>query len=89
MAEKGPINLVCDSDFHINRGVLLHAENLRHGTDNFTSPPKEGMLRIFSPEKSDSFGRVRTGDLGYQRPALDHRSRYTAMVIKCAYSVKD
>jgi hypothetical protein len=28
---------------------LLHATNLRHGTDGFTSPPKEGVLRIFSP----------------------------------------
>jgi len=28
-------------------GVLLHAVNLRHGTDGFTSPPKEGALRIF------------------------------------------
>jgi len=25
---------------------LLHAANLRHGTDDFTSPPKEGVLRI-------------------------------------------
>jgi hypothetical protein len=24
----------------------------------FTSPPKEGMLGILSPEKSDGFGRV-------------------------------
>jgi hypothetical protein len=31
---------------------------LRHGADGFTSPPKEGMLKIFSPEKSDGFGRV-------------------------------
>jgi hypothetical protein len=30
----------------------------RHGTDGFTSPPKEGELRIFSPEKSDGFGWV-------------------------------
>ena len=30
-------------------GDLLHAVNLRHGTDGFTSPPKEGVLRIFSP----------------------------------------
>jgi hypothetical protein len=29
---------------------------LRHGTDGFTSLPKEGVLRIFSPEKSDGFG---------------------------------
>jgi len=27
----------------------LHAVKLRHGTDGFTSPPKEGVLRIFSP----------------------------------------
>jgi hypothetical protein len=31
---------------------------LQHGTNGFTSPPKEGMLKIFSPEKSDGFGRV-------------------------------
>jgi hypothetical protein len=36
------------------------------------------VLRIFSPEKFDGFGRVWTRELGYQRPArlpLDHRSR--------------
>jgi len=27
---------------------LLHAANLRHGTDGFTSLPKEGVMRIFS-----------------------------------------
>jgi hypothetical protein len=37
---------------------LLLAEKLRHGTEGFTSPPKEGMMRIFSPEKFDGFGRV-------------------------------
>ena len=26
---------------------LLHAVKLRHGTDGFTSPPKEGVLKIF------------------------------------------
>jgi hypothetical protein len=44
-------------DFHGKCRDLLHAANL-HGTDGFTSPPKEGMLRIFSPEKSDGFSRV-------------------------------
>jgi hypothetical protein len=29
------------------RKVLLHVVNLRHGTDGFTSPPKEVVLRIF------------------------------------------
>jgi hypothetical protein len=63
--EKWPAGLACDSDFHVNHRVLLHAANLRHGTDGFTSPPKEGMLWIFSPEKSDGFGRDRTRDLTY------------------------
>ena len=31
-----------------NSRDLLHATNLRRGTDGFTSPPKEGVLRIFS-----------------------------------------
>jgi hypothetical protein len=39
-------------------GDLLHAANLRHGTDGFTSLPKEGVLRIFSPLKIRGFGRV-------------------------------
>jgi hypothetical protein len=39
MGEKWPVNLACDSDFHVNRRVLLHAVNLRHW--------KEGMLWIF------------------------------------------
>jgi hypothetical protein len=31
-----------------NSRDLLHAANLRNGRDGFTSPPKEGVLRIFS-----------------------------------------
>ena len=34
-------------DFHVTFRDLLHALNLRHGTDGFTSSPKEGVLRIF------------------------------------------
>jgi hypothetical protein len=55
--------MACDSDFHVNHRVLLHAAKLRHGTDGFTSPPKEGMMWIFSSEKSDGFGRDGTRDL--------------------------
>jgi hypothetical protein len=57
-------------DFHVAFKVLLHA--VRHGTDGFTFPPKEGVLRIFSPEKnpttSAGFEPVSV-ELGYQRPA--------------------
>ena len=38
-------------DFHGTFRDLLHAANLRHGTHGFTSLPKEGVLRIFSPLK--------------------------------------
>jgi hypothetical protein len=69
MGEKSPVNLACDSNSQINQRVVLRATNLQHGTGGFTSPPKEGMLWIFSPEKSDSFGRVQTRNLGYQRSA--------------------
>ena len=34
-------------DFHVTLRDLLHVVNLRHGTDGFASPPKEGVLRIF------------------------------------------
>jgi hypothetical protein len=34
-----------------NSRDLFHVANLRHGTDGFTFPPKEGVLRIFSPLK--------------------------------------
>jgi hypothetical protein len=64
LGEKWPVNLARYSDFHVKRWHLLHAANLRHGADGFTSPPKEDMLWIFSPEKSDGFGRDRTRDLG-------------------------
>jgi hypothetical protein len=52
MGEKWLVNFACGSDFHVN-----HAK-LRHETDGFTSPPKEGKLWIFSPKKSDCFGQV-------------------------------
>jgi len=38
-----------NADFHVTFRDLLHAVKLRHGTDGFSSPPKEGVLRIFSP----------------------------------------
>jgi hypothetical protein len=37
-----------------DRKVLLYAVNLRHGTDGFTPPPKEVLLRIFITLKNRS-----------------------------------
>jgi hypothetical protein len=54
MAGKFSLNML---DFHIALRELLHAVNLRHGTNSITSLPKEGVLRIFfRPEKPDGFG---------------------------------
>jgi hypothetical protein len=40
---------------------LLHAANLQHGTDGFTSPPKERVLRIFVPLKIRRFEPANLG----------------------------
>jgi hypothetical protein len=59
MGEKCPIKFshtVATSTVIV--GFFYMPQKLRHGTNGFTSPPEEGMLRIFSPEKSDGFGRV-------------------------------
>jgi hypothetical protein len=47
-----------NADFHVTFRDLLHAVKLRHGIDGFTSPPKEGVLRIFFALK---IRRLRTG----------------------------
>ena len=57
---------------------LLLAANLRHGTDDFTSPPKEGVLRIFSPLNIQRLRpglNPRTLVLKASTLPLDHRSR--------------
>ena len=43
---------------------LLHAANLRHGTDGFTSPPKEGVLRFFHPKNPTASAGFEPANLG-------------------------
>jgi hypothetical protein len=57
MGEKWPRNLPKVATFTTLLGSFT-CRKPRHGTDGFTSPPKEGVLRIFSSEKSDGFGWV-------------------------------
>jgi hypothetical protein len=45
-------------NFHVITRVFYCAANLRHRANGFTSLPKEGMVRIFTPEKSEGFGWV-------------------------------
>ena len=79
-------------DFHVTFRDLLHAINLRHGTNGFTSHPKEGVLRIFSPWK---IGRFQAGlnPVTWIPKAstlhLDHRSRYSCLwVVPVASAVE-
>ena len=53
-----------------NSRDLLHAANLRHGTDGFTSPPKEGVLRIFSALKNP------TASAGFEPTNLGTKSQH-------------
>ena len=50
---------------------LLRAVNLRHGTDGFTSAPKEGVLRIFSPWK------ILTASAGFEPANLGTERQHT------------
>jgi len=61
-------------DFHGKCRDLLHAVKLRHGTDGFTSPPKEGMLRIFRPKNP-------TASAGFE-PANSGTSMLTTRPLK-------
>jgi hypothetical protein len=49
--EKWPTDFALGSSFHVITRVFYCATNLRHGANGFTSLLKEGMLRIFTPEK--------------------------------------
>jgi hypothetical protein len=51
-------------NFHGNCGVLLHAANLRHGTDGFTSSPKEGMKAPKNPTASAGLEPAKLGIRG-------------------------
>jgi hypothetical protein len=53
-----------------NSRDLLHAANLRHGTDGFTSPPKEGVLRTFFALKNP------TASVGFEPANLGTRGQH-------------
>ena len=58
--------------------VLLHAAHMRHGTNGFTSLPKEGVQRIFLPWKIQRLRpglNPRTWVPKASTLPLDHRSR--------------
>jgi len=68
---------------------LLHAENLRHGTDGFTSTKKEGVLRIFfalkNPTASTGFEPANLGSKG-QHATPRTPNQYTSIYSKLPLS---
>jgi len=71
-------------EFHVAFRNLLHAVNLRHGTDGFTSPPKERVLKIFfalkNPTDSAGFERANLGtNLGFNLVYTFRHSRPSDM----------
>jgi hypothetical protein len=49
---------------------LLHAANLRHETDGFTSPPEEGVLGVFFALKNP------TASAGYEPANLGTKGQH-------------
>ena len=73
-----------------NSRDLLHAANLRHGTDGFTYPSKEGVLRIFSPLKIRRLRpglNPRTWVPKASTLPLDHRSRPQEILLVLVYVI--
>ena len=59
------VPLFClNADLHVTFRDLLHVVKLRHVTDGFTSPPKEGVLRIFRPKNPTASAGCKPGNLG-------------------------
>jgi hypothetical protein len=56
MGEKWPRNVAESGDFHVAFGFFYMPSSTTW--DRRLYFPSEGRLRIFSPEKSDGFGRV-------------------------------
>ena len=52
-------------DFQVTFSDLLHAVNLRHGTNGFTSLPNEGFFfALKNPTASAGFGPANVGTKG-------------------------
>jgi len=65
------------TDFHVTFKDLLHAVKLWHGTDGFTSPPKEGVLRIFfRPKNPTASAGCEPANLGTKGQHATSRPRF-------------
>ena len=57
--------------------VLLHAANMRHGTDDFNSLPQEGVLRNFFALKNPTFEPAKLGTKGLHATSRPPKPLYS------------
>jgi len=68
---------------HVKFRDLLHAVKLTIWTDGFTSPPKEGVLRIFSPKNLTASAGCEPANLGTSRPPKS-LPLMISIILKCS-----
>jgi hypothetical protein len=73
-----------NDDLHVTFRDLLHAVKLRHGTDGFISPPKEGVPRIFfrpkNPTASAGCEPANLGTKGQHATSRPQKPRYSHII---------
>jgi len=75
------VQLFClNADVNVTFRDLLHAVKLRHGTDGFTSPPKEGFFFALKIRRLRPGANPRTWVPKASTLPLDYRSRFRAEV---------
>ena len=70
-----------NADIHVTFRDLLHAIKLPHGTDGFTSAPKDGVLRIFrseNPTASAGFEPANLGTKGQHATSRPPKAKYAS-----------
>ena len=72
-------------DYHVTFRDLLHAVNLLHGTDGFTSPPKEGLAEDFfalkNPTPSVGFEPANLGTKGQHATTRPPKPLYRKLTV--------
>jgi len=85
VGEKCSDKFRLEFDFHIIQEIFYMPKNLRHGTDGFTSPPKEGVLRIFfalkNPTASAGFEPANLGTKGQHGTSRPRKPLYIYIYI--------
>jgi hypothetical protein len=64
LGEKWPVNLACDSGFHVNRRVVLHAANQDIGQADLLPLRRKGCCGFFRPKNATASAGFELAILG-------------------------